>query len=93
VITVIYAGRKYQEIEIWYWFRSLWLKRASKGNLGSKYPIKKIEIKEKGISTLLPRKVWYDDTVQRLNGCERRVIREFRPNDKILIIQQSGKQK
>ena len=41
--------------------------RASKGNLVTKYPIKKIELKEKGISTLLPRKVWFDDTVQRLN--------------------------
>jgi topoisomerase-4 subunit A len=68
--------------------------RASKGNLASKYPIKKIEIKEKGISTLLPRKVWYDDTVQRLNVDERgELLGEFRPSDKILIIQQSGKLK
>jgi topoisomerase-4 subunit A len=76
-------------------FASLSIKgRASKGNLASKYPIKKIEIKEKGISTLLPRKVWYDDTVQRLNVDERgELLGEFRPNDKILIIQQSGKLK
>ncbi|WPR70918.1 DNA gyrase/topoisomerase IV subunit A [Flavobacterium sp. NG2] len=66
--------------------------RASKGNLASKYPIKKIEIKEKGISTLLPRKVWFDDTVQRLNVDARgELLGEFRPSDKILIIQQSGK--
>ncbi|MFB0911099.1 MAG: DNA gyrase/topoisomerase IV subunit A, partial [Flavobacterium sp.] len=76
-------------------FASLSIKgRASKGNLASKYPIKKIEIKEKGISTLLPRKVWYDDTVQRLNVDGRgELLGEFRPNDKILIIQQSGKLK
>jgi topoisomerase-4 subunit A len=68
--------------------------RASKGNLASKYPIKKIEIKEKGISTLLPRKVWYDETVQRLNVDGRgELLGEFRPSDKILIIQQSGKLK
>ncbi|HJS01263.1 MAG TPA: DNA gyrase/topoisomerase IV subunit A [Flavobacterium sp.] len=68
--------------------------RASKGNLASKYPIKKIEIKEKGISTLLPRKVWYDDTVQRLNVDGRgELLGEFRPNDKILVIQQNGKLK
>ncbi|MFA9190796.1 DNA gyrase/topoisomerase IV subunit A [Flavobacterium sp. FZUC8N2.13] len=68
--------------------------RASKGNLASKYPIKKIEIKEKGISTLLPRKIWYDDTVQRLNVDARgELLGEFRPNDKILVIQQSGKLK
>ncbi|GIZ07612.1 DNA gyrase/topoisomerase IV subunit A [Flavobacterium sp. UMI-01] len=68
--------------------------RASKGNLVSKYPIKKIEIKEKGISTLLPRKVWFDDTVQRLNVDARgELLGEFRPSDKILIILQSGKLK
>ena len=68
--------------------------RASKGNLVSKYPIKKIEIKEKGISTLLPRKVWFDDTVQRLNTDARgELLGEFRPNDKILVISQSGKLK
>ncbi|NRT11883.1 DNA gyrase/topoisomerase IV subunit A [Flavobacterium sp. 14A] len=68
--------------------------RGSKGNLASKYPIKKIEIKEKGISTLLPRKVWYDDTVRRLNVDGRGdLLGEFRPSDKILIIQQSGKLK
>ncbi|MFL9831051.1 DNA gyrase/topoisomerase IV subunit A [Flavobacterium sp. ARAG 55.4] len=68
--------------------------RASKGNLVTKYPIKKIEIKEKGISTLLPRKIWYDDTVQRLNVDGRgELLGEFRPNDKILIVQQTGKLK
>ncbi|MFI0491574.1 DNA gyrase/topoisomerase IV subunit A [Flavobacterium sp.] len=68
--------------------------RASKGNLVSKYPIKKIEIKEKGISTLLPRKIWFDDTVQRLNVDARgELLGEFRPNDKILIISQTGKLK
>jgi topoisomerase-4 subunit A len=68
--------------------------RASKGNLVTKYPIKKIEIKEKGISTLKPRKVWFDDTVQKLNVDARgELLGEFRPNDKILVISQSGKLK
>jgi len=68
--------------------------RASKGNLVSKYPIKKIELKEKGISTLLPRKVWFDDTVQRLNVDGRgELLGEFKPSDKILIISQAGKLK
>ena len=66
--------------------------RASKGNLVTKYPIKKIELKEKGISTLLPRKVWFDDTVQRLNVDARgELLGEFRPSDKILVISQGGK--
>ena len=68
--------------------------RASKGNLVTKYPIKKIEIKEKGISTLLPRKVWFDDTVQKLNVDARgELLGEFRPSDKILVISQTGKLK
>lgn len=68
--------------------------RASRGNTVTKYPIKKIELKEKGISTLRPRKVWFDDTVQRLNVDGRgELLGEFRPNDKILIILQSGKLK
>lgn len=66
--------------------------RASRGNTVSKYPIKKIELKEKGISTLRPRKVWFDDTVQRLNVDGRgELLGEFKPNDRLLIIHQSGK--
>lgn len=68
--------------------------RASKGNLVSKYPIKKIELKEKGISTLKPRKIWFDDTVQKLNVDARgELLGEFRPNDKLLVVSQSGKLK
>jgi len=66
--------------------------RASKGNTVSKHPIKKIELKEKGISTLRPRKIWFDDSVQRLNVDGRgELMGEFRPNDRLLIITQSGK--
>lgn len=68
--------------------------RSSKGNTVTKYPIKKIELKEKGISTLRPRKVWFDDTVQRLNVDGRgELLGEFRPNDRLLIINQAGKLK
>ncbi len=68
--------------------------RASRGNTVTKYPIKKIELKEKGISTLRPRKIWFDESVQRLNVDGRgELLGEFRPNDKILIITQSGKLK
>ena len=76
-------------------FASIAIKgRTSKGNLVTKYPIKKIELKEKGISTLLPRKVWFDDTVQRLNTDARgELLGEFRPSDKILVILQTGKLK
>lgn len=68
--------------------------RNSKGNMVTKYSIKKIELKEKGISTLKPRKIWFDDTVQRLNTDERgELLGEFKPNDKLLVITQAGKAK
>ncbi len=65
--------------------------RNSKGNLVTKYSIKKIELKEKGISTLKPRKIWFDDAVQRLNVDGRgELVGEFRGEDRILIINQKG---
>jgi len=65
--------------------------RASKGNQVTKHSIKRIELKEKGVSTLKPRKIWFDDTVQRLNVDERgEMIGEFRGEDRLLIITQSG---
>ncbi len=68
--------------------------RASRGNTVTKYPIKKIELKEKGISTLLPRKIWFDESVQRLNTDGRgELLGEFRPTDKLLIVSQTGKLK
>lgn len=66
--------------------------RSSKGNQVTKYGIKKIELKEKGVSTLKPRKIWFDDAVQRLNVDGRgELLGEFRAEDKILVITQSGK--
>ncbi|MCF8460144.1 MAG: DNA gyrase/topoisomerase IV subunit A [Flavobacteriales bacterium] len=65
--------------------------RDAKGNTFSKNPLRKIEIKEKGLSTLGARKIWFDDTVQRLNADGRgELLGEFAPEDKILTIMQNG---
>ena len=65
--------------------------RTSKGNQVTKYSIKRVELKERGVSTLKPRKIWFDDTVQRLNVDDRgELIGEFRGEDRLLIITQSG---
>ena len=65
--------------------------RVSKGNLVTKHAIKRIELKEKGVSTLKPRKIWFDDTIQRLNVDGRGdLVGEFRGEDRILVITQSG---
>lgn len=68
--------------------------RNSKGNIVTKYPIRRIELKEKGLSTLKPRKIWFDDTVQRLNVDERgELLGEFKSDDRLLIINQKGQVK
>jgi topoisomerase-4 subunit A len=65
--------------------------RSSKGNIVTKYPVKRIELKEKGLSTLKPRKIWFDDVVQRLNVDDRGdLLGEFRPDDLLLVINQKG---
>jgi topoisomerase-4 subunit A len=65
--------------------------RASKGNIVTKYSVKRIELKEKGLSTLRPRKIWFDETVQRLNLDKRgELVGEFRPTDRLLLINQRG---
>ena len=73
-------------------FASIMIKgRASKGNLVTKHAVKRIELKEKGVSTLNPRKIWFDDTIQRINVDGRGdLIGEFRGEDRLLIITQSG---
>ncbi len=61
--------------------------RAVKGNIVSKYTVRKIELKEKGVSTLKPRKIWYDTTIRRLNIDSRgELIGAFKGDDKLLII-------
>ncbi|AOR27104.1 DNA topoisomerase IV subunit A [Formosa sp. Hel1_33_131] len=65
--------------------------RVSKGNLVTKHAVKRIELKEKGVSTLKPRKIWFDDTIQRLNVDGRgELVGEFRGEDRILVVTQSG---
>ncbi|EAR01197.1 DNA gyrase/topoisomerase IV subunit A [Maribacter sp. HTCC2170] len=65
--------------------------RASKGNIVTKYTVKRIELKEKGVSTLKPRKIWFDDVVRRLNVDGRgELLGEFRGDDLLLVINQKG---
>jgi topoisomerase-4 subunit A len=65
--------------------------RSSRGNIVSKHAIKKIELKSEGVSTLKPRKIWFDETVQRLNVDKRgELLGEFKPEDRLLIINQKG---
>lgn len=68
--------------------------RGAGGNTVTKFPVKKVELKSKGKSTLSARKIWYDDTVRRLNSEERgKLLGEFHPEDKLLVILDSGEYK
>ena len=65
--------------------------RNSKGNILSKDDIHKIILKEKGVSTLGGRKIWFDEAVKRLNVDQRGIfLGEFSGDDKILIISKEG---
>ena len=65
--------------------------RGVRGNNVTKYAIKRVELKEEGVSTLKPRNIWFDETVQRLNADERgRLLGAFRGEDRLLIVTQSG---
>lgn len=65
--------------------------RDSKGNLVTKYAVKKVDLKEEGVSTLAPRKIWFDDTVRRLNADARgTLLGNFKGDDKILTINSNG---
>jgi topoisomerase-4 subunit A len=65
--------------------------RGVKGNIVTKYRVNRIELKEAGVSTLKPRKIWFDESVQRLNVDGRgTLVGAFRGDDKLLIIQQNG---
>jgi topoisomerase-4 subunit A len=65
--------------------------RGAAGNTITKHLIKSVILKEEGTSTLGARKIWFDDTVQRLNIDERgELLGDFNPTDKILTVYQSG---
>ncbi len=65
--------------------------RGVRGNTVTKNSVKKIVLKEEGISTLKPRKIWFDDSVMRLNLDDRgELLGEFKPKDRLLVINQHG---
>ncbi len=65
--------------------------RSSVGNILTKHDVHRISLKEKGLSTLGGRKIWFDEDVHRLNGDGRgKFLGEFMPEDRILFISKEG---
>ncbi|MBK7358679.1 MAG: DNA gyrase/topoisomerase IV subunit A [Saprospiraceae bacterium] len=65
--------------------------RSSQGNIVTKYPVRKITLKEKGKSTLGAQKIWYDINTGRLITEERGLyLGGLNRGDKILTIYKNG---
>ncbi len=65
--------------------------KSSMGNILTKNAVHKIALKEKGLSTLGGRKIWFDDAVFRLNVDGRGIyLGEFAGDDKIQVITKNG---
>jgi topoisomerase-4 subunit A len=66
--------------------------KTSLGNILTKNSVHKISLKEKGLSTLGGRKIWFDDAVFRLNVDGRGIfLGEFSADDKILVVTKDGR--
>jgi len=65
--------------------------KSSIGNIVTRYPVHKVELKEKGSSTLGGIKIWWDETVQRLNVEGKGIyLGDFGETDRILVLTRSG---
>lgn len=65
--------------------------RQSMGNILTKNEILKITLKQRGLSTMGGRKVWFDRDILRLNYDEKGVfLGEFQPEDKLLVVNKKG---
>lgn len=65
--------------------------RNSMGNILSRNPIKRIELLEKGVSTLSALEVWFDETIRRINPDGRgKSLGLFKGKHYILTIYKSG---
>lgn len=84
------AGARVKQFD--YDFAQLAIKgRGSQGNLLTRYPVRKVELKEKGHSTAGGRKIWFEPEVGRLNtDGHGQYLGEFDGDDRILVIWKEG---
>jgi topoisomerase-4 subunit A len=77
--------------ELEFYFEELEVKgRSSVGNQVTKYPIKTVKLKEAGKSTLLGRKLWFDDKFGRFNTEEKGIYLGTFEDEKVLVITNDG---
>ena len=93
VVTVHHVSSpKIKKVSFDFDFKTLAIKgRQSMGNILTRNAVRSINLKDEGVSTLSARKIWFDESVKRLNVTEAgRYLGEFKGSDKILAVMQSG---
>jgi topoisomerase-4 subunit A len=65
--------------------------RGANGNQLTKYPVKQVKFKEKGRSTLSAPKIWFDESIGRLNkDGNGKLLGRFDENERILAFYKDG---
>jgi len=93
VVTITLSPGSKARTKIYdYYFEELEIKgRSAQGNQVTKYPVKSVKFKEKGRSTLSAPKIWYDDSVGRLNkDGHGMLLGRFDEKDRIIAFYKDG---
>lgn len=93
VVTVfLTSGSKAKKKVFDFDFSTIEIKgRSAQGNILTKYPVRKIQLKEAGKSTLGGLNIWYDDSIGRLNTDGRgQHLGNFMPEDKVIAFYNDG---
>ncbi len=65
--------------------------RGASGNIMTRHAVRRISLKDEGVSTLGAMGVWFDDTVLRLNSDKRgKYLGDFKGDEKILAVYSVG---
>ncbi|MBS1586073.1 MAG: DNA gyrase/topoisomerase IV subunit A [Bacteroidetes bacterium] len=93
VVTITLSpGSKARIKSLDFYFEEIEIKgRSAQGNQVTKYPIKSVKLKEKGRSTLLGIKLWFDAAVGRLNKDGNGILLgRFEDGDRIVAFYKDG---
>ncbi len=93
VVTIHHVSNpKLKKVSFDFDFKTLAIRgRDAMGNILTRNAVRSINLKDEGVSTLSARKIWFDESVKRLNVNEAgRYLGEFHGTDKILALMQSG---
>ena len=93
VITIHHVSKpKLKKTSFDFDFATLAIKgRQAMGNILTRNAVRNINKVGEGVSTLGARKIWFDESVKRLNVTEAgRLLGEFKGADKIFTLMQSG---